>query len=325
MNIVYLIGNGFDLNLGMETKFEHFCKYLLNLNDNDPPYINDLKNTINKNMTYWSKFEFALGEFLEELQEDEAVKLHDYLIEHLSIYLASEESKFNFDEEQKRSFWESFKNPFSKDSILLPAETWELEEYRRNIEKKNELQRKNTSQNIKVITFNYTRTIEKISDNFIEIEHIHGWTDNRMILGVNDTAQIANEKFRQNLDVTNRYIKSDCNNTYGTLHVGKCEEWITDANLICLFGLSFGDTDKRWWEKVGDTLIRGHSKIIIFEHNKEKQFNGNQGPAKKAAKEAVKDEFLSKANIEINSSFRDHIYIAYNTDMFKPASQVLQV
>ncbi len=73
MNIVYLIGNGFDLNLGMQTKYEHFYEYYLsNIQNGDSPHIKKLKNTIAQSKQNWSDLEEALGKYLNQIEKSEA-------------------------------------------------------------------------------------------------------------------------------------------------------------------------------------------------------------------------------------------------------------
>jgi len=85
MNIVYLIGNGFDLNLGLQTKYQHFYDYYLTHSEgNDSPHIKDLKDHIKNNRENWSDLEFALGDYLRMINTDDAVTLHDHLVDHLS-------------------------------------------------------------------------------------------------------------------------------------------------------------------------------------------------------------------------------------------------
>ncbi len=59
--------------------------------------------------------------------------------------------------------------------------------------------------------------------------------------------------------------------------------------------------------------------MILFEYNKNKNFNGNQGPDRMEEEEAIKDRFLQKTNIEesLREKIKKNIYVAYNTDMFK--------
>ena len=326
MNIVYLIGNGFDLKLEMRTKYEHFYEYYLSYSkESDSPHIKKLKETIAKDKKNWSDLELALGNYLSQLKEDEAVLLHRDLVEHLSKYLVSEEEKYIISDEQSHIFYSYLINPHLNDR-LLPKEINKIERYRNRWS--------HTAWDIKLITFNYTKSIERIIGNrntkgigshhnraeilLSEIEHIHGFADNRLIIGVNDISQIANDKLNKKTRITDRYIKSECNSTYGLEHDEKCEQWINNANLICLFGLSFGDTDKKWWEIVGKALERG-CKVILFDYNPDNIFNENQGPDTKEAKEAIKERFLEKTNLEDNvkNNVKKDIYVAYNTDMFK--------
>ena len=198
MNIVYLVGNGFDLNLGMETEYKHFFKYYLsNIGSNDSPHIKKFKDTLKKDKEKWSYLEEELGKYSKEMEKEEAIILHDHLIEHLSKYLASEEDKYSNFSNGQGVFWEYLQNP-----------------------------------------------------------HMHG------NLLQTEITEIAN------------YI--------------------------------------------GDALHRG-CKIILFEHNPKKIFNGNQGPHLKAAKETIKDEFLSKINFaeDTKITVKKDIYVALNTDMFK--------
>lgn len=40
---------------------------------------------------------------------------------------------------------------------------------------------------------------------------------------------------------------------------------IYDSFIICIFGMSIGNTDKMWWEKIIDWLkVNGDNKLIIF-------------------------------------------------------------
>ncbi len=326
MNIVYLIGNGFDKNLGMQTDYQDFYNHYLKLSsDNDTDVVKTFKQELEKERykkyDKWSDLELAIGNYLEYLSAEEAVELHGHLVDNLSKYIKLEEDKWPFDKDQKSVFHGYLMNPHSR---LFPTDISEINQYRS--------QWNNSGWHIRIITFNYSMSVERLINNqkgkisshgtydinLSEIEHIHGFTDDRLIFGVNDDSQIANEKLRGEGRVTNRYVKSDCNSSYRSAHDAKCRQWLSKANLICTFGLSFGDTDKKWWELVGETL-KGDCKMILFEYNKNKNFNGNQGPDRMEEEEAIKDRFLQKTNIEesLREKIKKNIYVAYNTDMFK--------
>jgi hypothetical protein len=331
MNIVFLIGNGFDLNLGMKTSYRDFYNYYQDLpTTNDSNTVKSFKEALRRDgLELWSDLELALGVYLGQLNAKEAVELHDHLINYLSQYIALEEAECPVDEKQKNVFWQYLRSPHG-DGRLLPVEADEISTYYSRWDRKH--------WDIKIITFNYTRSIEKITgsiDKSIQIgtrsvqgytpltislsgiEHIHGFSDERMTLGVNDISQMANDKLRLEMDVITRYIKSDHNRICYLGHDEKCQQWLHDAHHVCLFGLSFGETDKKWWVQVGATLCKG-CKVILFAHSK-KGFSGNQKAHLFKAKEDIKDRFLSQADIDgdLKATAKENIYVAYNTDMFK--------
>jgi hypothetical protein len=336
MNIVYLIGNGFDLNLGMKTGYQHFYEHYTDLpSDNDPDVVKHFKEELRKDADRekWSDLELSLGDYLKNLDEQEAITLHDHLIKHLSKYLESEENNYVFNGTQKSKFFEYLIKPQMGGRFPFDDVT-EIDKYISIF--------KNSNWDIKLITFNYTRSIEKLlgieesldgvnpnvqieirpnrcRTNLSAIEHIHGFTQKRMILGVDNISQIINDDFRTNIDILERYVKTDCNNTYKLGHDKKCQQWIKDASLICLFGLSFGYTDKKWWNLVGNALQKDR-KVIIFEHVRENELpDPNQGAEGSKMERMVKDRLLSKTNIEEDSreKVKKNIFVAHNTNMFE--------
>jgi len=60
-------------------------------------------------------------------------------------------------------------------------------------------------------------------------------------------------------------------------------------------------------------------KVILFEYNPNERFNGNQGPAEKSAKDAVKKKFLSKTDVtdDLKANAMKNIHVAHNSNMFK--------
>lgn len=92
MNIVYLIGNGFDLNLGMKAAYSDFYAHLLKLKD-VAPHIKKLREEIDSNLENWSDFELGLGKYLEKIDEEEAIALREDVLELLSKYIDKEEKR----------------------------------------------------------------------------------------------------------------------------------------------------------------------------------------------------------------------------------------
>ena len=328
MNILYLIGNGFDLNLNLKTSYKDFYNFILEKNnEKDLAIVAKFKNEIKNKPTNWSDLELELGKFTAEIDSiEDANNLHDYLIDKLSSYLKLIEDNWDIEDIEKKKLINYLLSPI--ENRLLPVENTEINKFK-------DYWIKYSPWVVNIITFNYTKSIEKILEEKISnlnlgtsnkntpvvlrgIEHIHGYVDKRMILGVNDVSQLINNTLHSNTETTDRYIKSNCNSTYGLGHENKCLEMIQSANLILIYGMSFGDTDLKWWKSVGDRLTN-EALVILYVFDKNANYNGNQGAQINAHKNRVKNMFLSKTNLpqEKLNDAKTRIYVALNTDMFK--------
>lgn len=67
MNILYLIGNGFDLNLGLNTRYSDFYRNYVKDASSDKD-IKKLKETITSSIDDWSDMEMALGNFTKDIK-----------------------------------------------------------------------------------------------------------------------------------------------------------------------------------------------------------------------------------------------------------------
>ena len=125
-----------------------------------------------------------------------------------------------------------------------------------------------------------------------QVIHVHGTTTTDMIFGVNDESQIANiELFnKQSPHYLNSFIKQKTNNGNGSRIDEKTYEIIKKSSFIYIYGMSIGDTDKIWWQRIiermkaqpnmhvfiycfdapKDTLIR--LKRWMYDDDKRKQF-----------------------------------------------------
>ena len=86
-----------------------------------------------------------------------------------------------------------------------------------------------------------------------------------MVLGVNDESQIANESLRRS-DGNFSLIKRDINNLMqGNTKIKDLQGIIDKSNIICIFGMSLGATDKMWWQAVAAWLEHDQArKLLIF-------------------------------------------------------------
>lgn len=322
MQILYIIGNGFDMNLGMKTSYNDFYNHYLTIESEDELVIK-LKEELKSDFDSWADLEIAFGNFTKYLNSTEDFDIvFDDLGNELSKYLQNEQNIFEASKVKKDLFFKYLHTP---EDSLAQADINELVTFKN--------QWKSHQWIFNIITLNYTRTIENILDNPTIINtiignnnnipsilngifHIHGFTDERMVLGVNDETQILNKELLNNRDILDSIIKSNVNRVSKHTIDNTCERLIKQANLFCIFGTSIGDTDKIWWELIGEQLKRG-AKIIIF--TKGEEINLRTSYKISRMERAVRNRFLSKTNLTDTEreKFENNIYAGINTDMFR--------
>lgn len=326
MNVLYILGNGFDLAQGMKTSYPYFYQYLMKKECS--PLLELMKKDIIDNVKLWSDMEKALGNYTLKLDsEDQMDKLHEELCLYLQNYLKTVESEFKPDSQMMEKIKMDFRNPeeyltYSDYSLFngflshFPvSELFKGAAYHDNID-------------YEVMTFNYTNTFEKlIGDHYVfderkginlnRVYHVHGQLDKAILLGVNDTSQIANVDFRNSDIIKSFFVKEKGNDALknGFHTIGR--HLIETANIVVLFGVSFGDTDKLWWDLLGNQLKnREDIAVISFLHcdNRVRRERPFDLPIVEADE---RQKLYSKLGIEYPSEKIDErFFIAINTDMF---------
>lgn len=276
MNVLYILGNGFDKAQGMATSYPEFYQYLMKKKGSI--LLDKLQNDIDEKKELWSDMEFALGKFTSKISE--ASKFDDLyyeLSDHLQNYLKNEENNYNPIDQQKEKFIKDFLNPFnyidSTDNINLKRLLMRMEAVVHPF-----------TYNISVMTLNYTNTLEQLlpndiiakSNNFSKkyefdkshylenIIHVHGQLGDSIIIGVDDKQQIDNELFRGNTDINDLLVKAQSNKVMGNTRQEQCERLITNADVIILYGVSLGETDAHWWNLIREVFK--NKKLYVVQH-----------------------------------------------------------
>lgn len=327
MKVVYLIGNGFDLNLGLKTSYSDFYTYYLNIESNNIQ-IAQLKEHLKHDKDnegryqYWSDLEIAMGEYTKEFSRREDMeKVYNDLNDNLRDYIMKvEQDNIQSDIDKKDKLKIDLAHPerylreIFKEEFRSFVKKWETSTYETFI-----------------ISFNYTNTIEAIlnmngsghieigqtiynrSNLLYPVIHIHGLS-NTPIIGLNDVSQIRNESFKKDEDAQEFLLKPKINKAIGHLIDRKSLEYISQASLIYLFGVSLGETDKLWWEAVGERLKRD-CRIIYFVYNPNEHPRPNELTR---IRRKYKEILLSKTKLtsEEKQVAFDRIFIVHNSDMF---------
>ena len=70
MGVVYIIGNGFDLQVGLPTRYSDFYKYYIGLKSKSES-VKKLKEAINENPKDWSDLEIALAQHTSQTNSEQ--------------------------------------------------------------------------------------------------------------------------------------------------------------------------------------------------------------------------------------------------------------
>ena len=194
------------------------------------------------------------------------------------------------------------------------------------------------SREISFISFNYTDTFKKLLDRLssdvlkkwrhgnteyqckfnTDIIYAHGTVSEFPIIGVNDESQIANKALLNTAEFKNIMIKSNSVAALGRLWHKKAEEQISQSRIVCVFGMSLGETDAKWWRKIALWLKADSNRHLIIYWYVNNPPNGISVRKQLQEKNKVITKLLSYSNFkpeEINS-FRERIHTIINTGSF---------
>ena len=101
LNITFLLGNGFDLNLGLETGYTSFLKDYRNVRNEESEYIKWFKDEVLKDEKLWSSAEVAFGIRTKIFSEkkygaDMFCDCHEDFCMNLAQYLEKQEARINY-------------------------------------------------------------------------------------------------------------------------------------------------------------------------------------------------------------------------------------
>lgn len=324
MNIVYILGNGFDKAQGMATSYPEFYRYLVDEIKEGSFLLNKMKSEITEKITLWSDMEIGLGNFTDVTNKiTEFDDFYFELNELLQKYLKTEDDKFMPSN--------NLKVKFQSDFVII-------EKYLGNLDKerfKTFISDKNFSiKDISVITFNYTNTLEKILSldpnvttktfgNNITLRnliHVHGKLNNSIIVGVDNEDQIKNTNFRNDNDLKDYMIKKQSNLVMKETRHIQCEKLISNAHIIILMGVSLGDTDGFWWEIIGRNLTDRNNLAIIQHLYNPDEINPTQMQKRGRIERRQQNLIMRKMRIKEENwteELRNRLFFTVNEPIFK--------
>ena len=281
MNITFMIGNGFDRNLGLKTTYSDFIKWYKKTPAKTDT-LKDFREYINQNEELWSAAEEELGRYTAQFEVGAGAafyECHKDICEHLAEYLKGQQGRVEY-----QAIFKEIEDAFSQlKALTSPFHTQEKAVL-------DEIYTKHKSENVvfSFITYNYTDTLDQCLElvkkkqgllgshrynNNIHnhavgsIHHVHGTVNAQMVFGVNDKSQIAKPEIFE-CEYGDLYeellIKQQANQGYQENADAKAKKLLDESHILYIYGMSIGATDKLWWERVCTWLAGNSDRHIIF-------------------------------------------------------------
>ena len=283
MNITFMIGNGFDIGLGMATSFKQFFPVYCAKSLNKDSSIKQLSEEILDDEDAWSYFEKQLGQYAEKFDDKSKgiffSQLNDFTSEFIT-YLRGQEGRLSFDNKQliSKTLVHALTGFYKNGNLHTDSEDCIETIFRK------------TAGDVHVynfISFNYTNTLQlcletleegvvntrKYSnatriDKIGKVINVHGTKDSFPIMGVNDVSQIANEQLATTSSFANRLVKPQINTRLRMNNAGRAIDILNNSRIICIYGMSLGETDKDWWDRVVTWLHNDAARqLVIFNYD----------------------------------------------------------
>lgn len=328
MNVTFLLGNGFDLQLGMATGYKSFLEWYVEMPSNDPDIAQFREFLKDEKGEWWSDAEVAMGNYLGNFSDSNISiyfkNIRDFKL-RLYEYLEYENLRYHIiDEEKVETEFKKF-ILHSDEDVMLRKSNLHLG-----------ANRKHNHLYVNFITFNYTNALDLILDvvqkqnkiletnNSYEsrvgkVYHVHGTLDSSLIMGVDNFAQLDTTNILDQEKLQRTLIKPIVNDELGRDEHTNAIKLIQSSNYLVFYGLSFGITDMTWWESVREKLIADiNCQVILFTRSKASEIQTIIPEDLLDYVSMKRTEFLTKIGITSDSEYYDNIrkriFIIRNTE-----------
>ncbi|MBQ9145464.1 MAG: hypothetical protein IJX70_03260 [Clostridia bacterium] len=330
MNITFLIGNGFDVGMGLKSKFSDYFPIYIKESEKKDISIKALADDIDTNRAEWSYFEKKLGEYTEKFtpknQNDFFAQLRDFELGFI-YYLTLEQGKLEYNETNiKEEFTKALRTYYGISNLA--------DESVRRIKALYAIYDK--SEHIyNFINFNYTNVLDRciwcITDGKVaerrigttlyvdkigKVENVHGFIGALPLMGLNDESQIKNKELANDIKFRKRIIKPLLNAVNRTNNDTRATQLINNSQIICIYGMSLGETDKKWWQLLLKWIANdGNRQLIIFDYDENYTESSQFDWINK--QDSILDLLANYAKEPINiESISSRIHIAVHKNIF---------
>lgn len=314
--ITFLIGNGFDINCGIKTSYNDFYPIYLKQESNSE-IIQNFKNDLDENIDKWADFEMSMAKYAAHFNSEKELitctrdfrkKLCAYLTEQEKLFfnkITTEEQVKDINNETNRTL-NTFYNGLSK-NITRSFQNPQCE--------------------YSFITFNYTHIIDQIllkfkqsrmnylSNDNIQLFHVHGSLDDNPILGIDNLDQIS-VTYKITDQGKRTIVKPYYNEQYDKTRIINCQNTIHQSDCLCVYGLSLGDSDLFWKNEIKNWILSNSLHQIFFYIKELISYKNLDFDEMQDIEENNKNKILELLDLRNNQEILKQIHLPCGNEIF---------
>ncbi|MBO4308590.1 MAG: hypothetical protein J5885_02045 [Clostridia bacterium] len=325
MEITFLLGNGLDLNCGCKSSYKDIYEYYI-----QQPSNNEWIKRLKKEISTWGDFEMEMAKFVSTCQsEQEAINCIRDFKRQMDRHLQFENNRM------ENEIKEDEKTEFLNQSIIEEIERSIKNFYSScipNVSNEIERRMRNAPVYYNFISFNYTTFLDQLiiriakelsnqknksisKDMYCRLPtliHIHGTLGGNELVGIDNKEQFGEITYNHEA-LEKNFIKPLLNFVIDLQRFTDATDAIKNADIICVFGMSLGDSDLTWRTKIIEWLQKNEFHHLFLYDYSQCGTDNYLIDEKMDAEDKAKREFLTKCNIETNGIERQiHIPIGQN-------------
>ncbi len=275
--VTFIIGNGFDLNCGLKTRFSDMYPSYTQIHSENPA-IEDFKKNIRDeeslHFTRWSDFEMGMARYAEKWNcEEELLACLEDFTTHMIHYIDNEQKAFSERINGRARLYAS------RELIDSISAFYKALPHNDPVRRFDALLKDGIVE-IDFLIFNYTSVFDALLSaalanadtahmriKYHAPVHIHGML-NGPVLGVDNEQQLHLSNYQLSPSGRRAFIKPWYNKEYDSAKLQSSLNIIRDSNVICIFGKRFGESDLMWNRAIGDWLSADSAhELVYFDHS----------------------------------------------------------
>lgn len=329
LNSAVLVGNGFDISTGMGTSAHEFVESFVQENTySKNQFAKDLAVQISADgIDTWADFERMIGRHSE-----------NFNLSSVGNYLGQKEALDDY----LGDWLDNKSKSVSEDFVRANANNClsSLTRFRRGLPERQQDQIEQMIKNhpseswvLDILCFNYTDAMLKmyqflggegtklgsfkpnrysILGKFV---FAHGSLErHEIITGVDNPSQISSSELAELDEVKKALVKEEIEaSVYQRTRDVDALTLIKKANMIYVFGMSYGITDQRWWRAIDERMRSDEDcLLVLFSLEYSKSLSGSYSPVSRAriSDQVIASFLASRGNADSNIEYRDRIIVA---------------